>query len=104
MRPQNLHTTATRTTDSNLRKTSSRVVLQIQHDGSPDSSRPLRASGVGGSKSSSLASNVDTLFIILGIAVFLSVAGLFFVHRMSSAVSGSLAMDPETRGNAGWAV
>ena len=88
-----------------MRKTSSRVILQIQEgaaagvDSSKDGSRPPPRTSTAGARSSSFAAgNVDTLVVILGIAVFLAVVGLFFVHRMSAAVSDSMLMDQETRG------
>lgn len=106
MRP--LHT-ATRATESSstLRKTSSRVILQIPESSSVDSRQRLSASGAApGKSSSSFGSSCDTLFIILGLAVFLSVVGMVFVHRMfveSSAANSSL-LNQETRGTgqSGW--
>jgi hypothetical protein len=95
MRP--LHTAARSTEYSTLRKASSRTILQIQ-EGSPGESSRQRPLGPG-PKSSSIANRCDTLFIILGIAVFLSIVGMLFVHRLfleSSAASDSL-LNQETR-------
>lgn len=99
-----------------MRKTSSRVILQIQDSPGGDSisrqprgsstgadniSRQPRPSGTGaGPRSSSLAASCDTLFIILALAVFLSIVGMIFVHRMfveSSAANNSL-LNQEMRG------
>jgi hypothetical protein len=102
MRP--LHT-ATRTPESStLRKTSSRLVLQIQEGTGVKDSRQPRVSYA--KSSSILASSCDTLFLILALAVFLSIVGMVFVHRMfveSSAANNSL-LDQETRGTGqgGW--
>lgn len=100
MRP--LHTDTRAPESSTLRKTSSRLVLQIQ-----DSTGDSRQQRISYAKSSStLASSCDTLFIILALAVFLSIVGMVFVHRMfvdSSAANNSL-LDQETRGTGqgGW--
>jgi hypothetical protein len=51
-----------------------------------------------------LAGSCDTLFIILALAVFLSIVGMVFVHRMfveSSAANNSL-LNQETRGEGSW--
>jgi hypothetical protein len=102
MRP--LHTDTRAQESSTLRKTSSRLVLQIQEGAGERDNRQQRVSYA--KSSSTLASSCDTLFIILALAVFLSIVGMVFVHRMfvdSSAANNSL-LDQETRGTGqgGW--
>lgn len=97
MRP--LHT-ATGATDSSLRKTSSRVVLQVQQDYPAGDSRGFRASAPGTStKANALTRQCDTLFIILALALGLSVVGMLFVHKLfiNSTTAGSGVLEAETR-------
>lgn len=101
MRP--LHT-ATRSADSTLRKTNSRVVLQIQEFSQGAQAPDINRRGAVNSK---FVSRCDTLFILLGIAICLSIVGMLFVHKLfvdSSAAgySSSLPGDPEVFSDAAW--
>lgn len=104
MRP--LHTApTTRTEATTLRKTGSRVVLQIPDAGDTTSSgggsRQQQRLLQGSSKNSSLVSNCDTLIILLGIAIVLSVVGMIFVHRLF--MESSTLATGEDAGDAAWA-
>lgn len=94
MRP--LHTAPPVHTDRSVRKSSSRLVLQVHDSWPPDASSSRRvssAAAAGAGVPRSAARSCDTLVVLVVLAVALSVIGVVFVHRLvanSSAASDGL--------------
>jgi hypothetical protein len=104
MRP--LHTAPAVPTDRSLRKSSSRVVLQVQDSGplAAECSSRGRGGSSGGAGAAAAAGapraplrGLDTLLILLLLAVGLSVVGFVFVNRLitNSSAADSAGDVPE---------